>query len=99
MAGTLRYAPCSASCCPPEPRWIRRSPPARRARGRARFAHPGITAAPALADRKSTRLNSSHLGISYAVFCLKTQLPLIIGAIVDCLKGAVTPLAQLGRLP
>src|ERR1039458_679960 len=24
------------------------------------------------ADRKSTRLNSSHLGISYAVFCLKT---------------------------
>src|SRR5258705_9084480 len=25
-------------------------------------------------DRKSTRLNSSHLGISYAVFCLKKQL-------------------------
>src|SRR5262245_64529995 len=25
----------------------------------------------AMADRKSTRLNSSHLGISYAVFCLK----------------------------
>src|SRR5256885_8361117 len=24
-------------------------------------------------DRKSTRLNSSHLVISYAVFCLKTQ--------------------------
>src|ERR1039458_10627479 len=24
-----------------------------------------------LVDRKSTRLNSSHLGISYAVFCLK----------------------------
>src|SRR5262245_61751867 len=24
-----------------------------------------------LKDRKSTRLNSSHLGISYAVFCLK----------------------------
>src|SRR5262245_63947753 len=24
-------------------------------------------------DRKSTRLNSSHLGISYAVFCLKTN--------------------------
>src|SRR5262245_64425017 len=24
-------------------------------------------------DRKSTRLNSSHLGISYAVFCLKTK--------------------------
>src|SRR5262245_64702491 len=24
-------------------------------------------------DRKSTRLNSSHLGISYAVFCLKNK--------------------------
>src|ERR1035438_5915457 len=28
------------------------------------------TSAP-ITDRKSTRLNSSHLGISYAVFCLK----------------------------
>src|SRR5205814_10163022 len=27
----------------------------------------------ALLDRKSTRLNSSHLGISYAVFCLKKK--------------------------
>src|SRR5262245_65991906 len=32
-------------------------------------------------DRKSTRLNSSHLGISYAVFCLKnTRLPISGGA-------------------
>src|SRR5262245_65669887 len=28
---------------------------------------------PAGRDRKSTRLNSSHLGISYAVFCLKKK--------------------------
>src|SRR5262245_64943072 len=28
---------------------------------------------PARLDRKSTRLNSSHLGISYAVFCLKKK--------------------------
>src|SRR5262245_65093494 len=28
---------------------------------------------PAARDRKSTRLNSSHLGISYAVFCLKKK--------------------------
>src|SRR5256885_7271691 len=28
-----------------------------------------------LPDRKSTRLNSSHLVISYAVFCLKTKFP------------------------
>src|ERR1039458_10737880 len=27
----------------------------------------------AIQDRKSTRLNSSHLGISYAVFCLKKK--------------------------
>src|SRR5690625_6941038 len=26
-------------------------------------------------DRKSTRLNSSHVAISYAVFCLKSQHP------------------------
>src|SRR5256885_12026511 len=30
-------------------------------------------AARALRDRKSTRLNSSHLVISYAVFCLKKK--------------------------
>src|SRR5256885_11630840 len=30
-------------------------------------------AAPALTDRKSTRLNSSHLVISYAVFCLQKK--------------------------
>src|SRR5690349_23433748 len=29
--------------------------------------------APALRDRKSTRLNSSHVEISYAVFCLKKK--------------------------
>src|SRR5205814_10089469 len=28
---------------------------------------------PCARDRKSTRLNSSHLGISYAVFCLKKK--------------------------
>src|ERR1039458_3020982 len=33
---------------------------------------PGSTSDPA-GDRKSTRLNSSHLGISYAVFCLKKK--------------------------
>src|SRR5699024_12371799 len=29
---------------------------------------------PALQDRKSTRLNSSHVSISYAVFCLKKKI-------------------------
>src|SRR5690625_6783678 len=31
--------------------------------------------ATALRDRKSTRLNSSHVAISYAVFCLKKKMP------------------------
>src|SRR5258705_10134301 len=33
-------------------------------------AHPNSSSPE---DRKSTRLNSSHLGISYAVFCLKKK--------------------------
>src|SRR3712207_8489722 len=32
--------------------------------------HPGVRK-----DRKSTRLNSSHANISYAVFCLKKKKP------------------------
>src|SRR5688500_3400077 len=35
--------------------------------------HSGIPTA-WVADRKSTRLNSSHLVISYAVFCLKKKI-------------------------
>src|SRR2546426_9096225 len=33
----------------------------------------GVTGRAPFADRKSTRLNSSHLVISYAVFCLKKK--------------------------
>src|SRR5438034_4715995 len=36
-------------------------------------AHVGLRARAARADRKSTRLNSSHTVISYAVFCLKKK--------------------------
>src|SRR2546426_9093376 len=38
----------------------------------ARRPRPGSSVHPAT-DRKSTRLNSSHLVISYAVFCLKKK--------------------------
>src|SRR5205814_8630557 len=41
-----------------------RMPSGRRRRKRNSLQRP---------DRKSTRLNSSHLGISYAVFCLKKK--------------------------
>src|SRR5205814_6149157 len=37
------------------------------------FVLPWPLAAMGRLDRKSTRLNSSHLGISYAVFCLKKK--------------------------
>src|SRR3712207_7098736 len=42
-------------------------------RGPARRARRGAVDIRDLADRKSTRLNSSHANISYAVFCLKKK--------------------------
>src|SRR2546426_3917132 len=45
------------------------SGPRRDCRARADAGRPGRLAR----DRKSTRLNSSHLVISYAVFCLKKK--------------------------
>src|SRR3712207_7137655 len=59
-----------------------RHPPARlrgleeREGGRPRRGHRQPARAPAdrhRGDRKSTRLNSSHANISYAVFCLKKK--------------------------
>src|SRR2546426_9346802 len=39
----------------------------------ATFANVARARSPVPRDRKSTRLNSSHLVISYAVFCLKKK--------------------------
>src|SRR5207245_6923781 len=39
----------------------------------ARLAGPRLQAGEGVEDRKSTRLNSSHGSISYAVFCLKKK--------------------------
>src|SRR5688572_30956883 len=50
---------------------VRRAP-SRGARGRSGCRRRG-GAAPPRRDRKSTRLNSSHSQISYAVFCLKKK--------------------------
>src|SRR3712207_8059845 len=50
----------------PLPRLLRQVPPPP-AQGRGRLGR----------DRKSTRLNSSHANISYAVFCLKKQQLLV----------------------
>src|ERR1035438_6274220 len=43
-------------------------------------------------DRKSTRLNSSHLGISYAVFCLKKKKQNILDS---GLQHSLRPLSML----
>src|SRR5690349_23462258 len=37
------------------------------------YANPAFDVAAGAGDRKSTRLNSSHVEISYAVFCLKKK--------------------------
>src|ERR1039458_3057263 len=52
-------------------------------------------------DRKSTRLNSSHLGISYAVFCLKKKknIKKICKPSIACTDGPplVRGLSRRGR--
>src|SRR5436853_4426431 len=50
-----------------------RHPRVRASPGRSRVPAGGHSRAHGSQDRKSTRLNSSHLGISYAVFCLKKK--------------------------
>src|SRR5256885_11083367 len=51
-----------------------RSPPPARRRASSTAADCGDGRRPPVCrDRKSTRLNSSHLVISYAVFCLKKK--------------------------
>src|SRR5438874_8121932 len=43
------------------------------AAGRRAISRPATSVAWPRSDRKSTRLNSSHVEISYAVFCLKKK--------------------------
>src|SRR5262245_63947655 len=59
---------------------LRAVPPRERKRllGQCPCAQVGLHASVGPRDRKSTRLNSSHLGISYAVFCLKKKKNKII---------------------
>src|SRR5436190_12715695 len=49
------------------------APPFRRPSGAHHKFHHYPVVSPGGADRKSTRLNSSHTVISYAVFCLKKK--------------------------
>src|SRR5437762_13399297 len=52
--------------------------------GGPHVAHGGVHAPGSERDRKSTRLNSSHRCISYAVFCLKKKT-------TPCCFGAIPP--------
>src|SRR5262245_62959299 len=63
----LRGAGMAARRAGDRPRRPRRRTDLHARRARARSLAHGRP------DRKSTRLNSSHLGISYAVFCLKKK--------------------------
>src|SRR5690242_21369940 len=49
---------------------------------------PGPESPVRVADRKSTRLNSSHMSISYAVFCLKKKNTFHVMYVDDVLDDA-----------
>src|SRR5438477_1255130 len=42
-------------------------------------------------DRKSTRLNSSHMSISYAVFCLKKKMTVTVPPALRAWPALATP--------
>src|SRR2546421_348899 len=50
-------------------------------------------------DRKSTRLNSSHDQISYAVFCLKKKKKHLVGPVVWKIPHANSTLVQRNYAP
>src|SRR3989475_4696551 len=81
-----RHAGDSAGCARPH----RRLPePARAAADRwsapHRAARAGPLHGPGAEDRKSTRLNSSHSQISYAVFCLKKKIMVTLHEVITFL--------------
>src|SRR5437868_7839304 len=49
-----------------------------------------------LGDRKSTRLNSSHVSISYAVFCLKKKNGMGVIRVIDS-RGIITRRIRSGN--
>src|SRR5256885_11788133 len=58
-------------------------------RGEGRLRAGGLVTRGRFLDRKSTRLNSSHLVISYAVFCLKKKKRQDLASTV-CMQSAHT---------
>src|SRR5689334_12070341 len=64
----------------------------RRRQRRRRTVSGRTPCSPPSGDRKSTRLNSSHSSISYAVFCLKKKMP-------DTLKRLIVTADDFGAAP
>src|SRR5947199_5362271 len=58
--------------------------------------HGALASTLSKGDRKSTRLNSSHLGISYAVFCLKKKI-LLTGKIILIKQELLLLVYELNR--
>src|SRR3712207_7093627 len=75
-----KFAGCWSSCwAPPSPYRTLTSSPATIALRLLRLISDSVPPkSPCFRDRKSTRLNSSHANISYAVFCLKKKKKLCI---------------------
>src|SRR5688500_20358577 len=72
----LQLVSCLLTCLPPRSTLFPYTTLFRSGQDALNAAWNGVRLAPADAeaqDRKSTRLNSSHLVISYAVFCLKKK--------------------------
>src|SRR5436190_11864138 len=79
---------------------FRSRPARRRPRGEHRGAAPRGLGGPAQrGDRKSTRLNSSHTVISYAVFCLKKKIGLRAQARPDVLVAHNFPVSIASSFP
>src|SRR5699024_12366693 len=80
LIGATRLGRPERRCCAASPHGPFRPTVARRDEGRHDQFHRALDPTTAQSyhdvtrpDRKSTRLNSSHVSISYAVFCLKKK--------------------------
>src|SRR5256885_4768558 len=71
---------------------------ARASRAMLRSRNRTVTLRACRTDRKSTRLNSSHLVISYAVFCLKKKKSEETDEYFDCVSHVLVLDAWFARI-